>query len=156
MRRQSLFLLLFSLAGPAQPDAALKRGMLASHNAVRANLRIAPLVWSDRLAERAQQWADTLLQRGQFFHRPNSAFGENLYEIRGASATPSQVVKAWASELRNYDYRANSCHGVCGHYTQIVWRGTQEVGCGVARGRGREIWVCNYNPPGNYIGRRPY
>jgi len=26
----------------------------------------------------------------------------------------------------------------------------------VARGAGREVWVCNYDPPGNWIGKRPY
>jgi hypothetical protein len=57
-----------------------------------------------------------------------------------------------------YDYKSNTCHqgGPCGHYTQVVWSGTRELGCGVARSPSREIWVCNYNPPGNYIGQRPY
>jgi len=45
---------------------------------------------------------------------------------------------------------------VCGHYTQIVWRDTKQVGCGVARDNRREIWVCNYDPPGNWVGHRPY
>jgi hypothetical protein len=45
---------------------------------------------------------------------------------------------------------------VCGHYTQIVWRNTKSVGCAVARGKGVEVWVCNYDPPGNYAGQRPY
>jgi pathogenesis-related protein 1 len=66
------------------------------------------------------------------------------------------VVNAWAAESRNYDYRSNCCRGVCGHYTQIVWAGTQEVGCAVARGGRREVWVCNYDPPGNWAGKRPY
>src|SRR5712691_6171246 len=60
------------------------------------------------------------------------------------------------TEARNYDYASNRCHGVCGYYTQIVWRDTREVGCGVARGPGREVWVCDYSPPGNWVGRRPY
>jgi pathogenesis-related protein 1 len=66
------------------------------------------------------------------------------------------VVGAWAGESRNYDYASNKCRGVCGHYTQIVWAGTREVGCAVATGGGRQVWVCNYDPPGNWIGKRPY
>ena len=130
--------------------------MLASHNAVRARVQDAPLVWSDRLAARAQDWADTLLARRQFVHRPNSPYGENLFEITGASASPAQVVNAWAAESRNYDYYSNRCHGMCGHYTQIVWSDTKEVGCAVARGGGTEVWACNYDPAGNWAGRRPY
>ncbi len=130
--------------------------MLAVHNAVRASAGIAPLAWSDRLAERSQDWADTLLTRKQFFHRPKSAYGENLFEISGAAASSAQVVNAWAAESRNYDYNSNRCRGACGHYTQIVWADTKEVGCAVARGAELEVWVCNYDPPGNWIGKRPY
>jgi hypothetical protein len=86
----------------------------------------------------------------------HSPYGENLFGIRGASATPDQVVGNWASESGDYDYAANSCHRVCGHYTQIVWRDSKLVGCGVARARGREVWVCEYDPPGNWVGQRPY
>jgi hypothetical protein len=45
----------------------------------------------------------------------------------------------------------------CGHYTQIIWRNTTEVGCGMATcSNGSEIWVCNYNPPGNYLRQNAY
>jgi Uncharacterized protein with SCP/PR1 domains len=141
---------------PAPAPASLSSDMLAVHNAVRARVGMPPLAWSDRLAARSQDWADTLLARKQFIHRPNSTYGENLFEITGATASPAQVVNAWAAESRNYDYSSNRCSGVCGHYTQIVWGDTKEVGCAVARGGGREVWVCNYDPPGNWAGRRPY
>jgi uncharacterized protein YkwD len=117
---------------------------------------MAPLRWSDRLAARSQDWAGTLLARNQFVHRPNSVYGENLFEIAGATASPAQVVDAWAAESRNYDYSSNRCRGVCGHYTQIVWGDTKEVGCAVARGGGREVWVCDYDPPGNRVGKPPW
>lgn len=141
---------------PAGAAPSLARDILAAQNAVRARRGVTPLVWSDRLAVSAQEWANTLLARRQFFHRPKSPYGENLFEITGAAATPAQVINAWAAESRDYDYKSNRCHGVCGHYTQIVWRDTTAVGCAVARGSGREVWVCEYDPPGNWVGRRPY
>jgi pathogenesis-related protein 1 len=153
MRRA--FVILIVLAG-ARGAEEPQRDLLAAHNAVRARLGIAPLAWSNRLAERSQDWADTLLARRQFAHRPNSTYGENLFEIRGATASPQQVVGAWAGESRDYDYKSNKCRGVCGHYTQIVWRDSKEVGCGLARGGGRQVWVCDYDPPGNWVGQRPY
>ena len=151
-----MILLFIVLAGMASAQSSLTREMLAAHNAERARLGVPSLQWSDHLEVRARDWADTLLGRGQFVHRPNSPYGENLFEITGSSAAPVEVVRAWASESRNYDYKSNRCHGVCGHYTQIIWRDTREVGCAVARGRGREVWVCNYDPPGNWVGKRPY
>jgi pathogenesis-related protein 1 len=153
------FCLLIVLAGargaPGDPSS-LARDMLAVHAEVRARAGVAPLAWSDRLAARSQDWANTLVARKQFVHRPNSIYGENLFEMTGGAASATQVVNAWASESRNYDYSSNRCRGVCGHYTQIVWGDTKAVGCGVARGGGREVWVCNYDPPGNWVGRRPY
>ncbi len=130
--------------------------MLAAHNQQRARVNVPPLTWSASLAVRAQDWAGFLLRQERFYHRPNSNFGENLFEISGGHASPAQVVGDWGSEARNYNYRANTCRGVCGHYTQVVWRGTREVGCAVAGKSGREVWVCNYDPPGNWIGQRPY
>jgi pathogenesis-related protein 1 len=104
----------------------------------------------------AQDWASRLIATGGFGHRPNSQYGENVYAISGGIASPAQVVGYWAEEARGYDVHSNACTGVCGHYTQIVWGKTRIVGCAVATGPQREVWVCNYDPPGNVIGYRPY
>ena len=152
MRRAICVLMLLAGNGVAQGG----RTALATHNAVRERVGVAPLKWSERLAAHAQEWADTLLARKQFAHRPNSPYGQNLFESHGAALSAEDVVSAWAAESRDYDYASNRCRGVCGHYTQLVWGGTKEVGCGVARGGGREIWVCDYDPPGNWAGQRPY
>jgi len=134
----------------------LNRELLDAHNAARARVKVAPLQWSDMLATHAQEWANHLLSRREFDHRTASPYGENLFEITGAGATPATVVSAWASESRNYDHLTNTCRGECGHYTQVVWRNSLRLGCGVARGGGREVWVCNYDPPGNWEGERPF
>jgi uncharacterized protein YkwD len=141
---------------PAAKASSLAQEMVSAHNIVRARVGTAPLTWSDRLAGIAQTWADRLQASGQFAHSPNNDLGENLFEIAGAPATPSRVVNDWAGESRDYDYGSNTCRAVCGHYTQIVWNETKEVGCAVARGGGREVWVCNYDPPGNWAGKKPY
>jgi len=148
--------LLVLIAGLGAQTAGWQREMLAGHNAVRARVGLSPLVWSNALAAVAQSWADSLLARGRFTHQRKSPYGENLFEIRGGEMAPAAVVNEWAAEAAHYDYRRNRCRGECGHCTQMVWRGTREVGCGLARGKGREIWVCEYNPPGNFVGQRPY
>ena len=136
---------------PTMPDQ-----MVAAHNAVRARLHLPPLVWSEKLAKAAQEWANTLVKEGAFHHPAKSPWGQNLYEVTGGEFLPEQIVSGWASEASKYDYHANQCRGMCGHYTQLVWRDTREVGCAVARGGNREVWVCDYSPRGNYIGQRPY
>ncbi len=132
--------------------------MVSLHNAVRKRVGVGPLFWSDELAGVAQEWANHLIANGQFVHSHNPNYGENLFEIQGAAATPNMVVKAWADEVSDYNYSANACVGskMCGHYTQLVWTETNQVGCAMAKSGPREVWVCEYNPPGNWVGKRPY
>lgn len=139
----------------AQPVPVIAREMLAIHNAIRDELKLPRLQWSSRLAAFSQKWADTLLARNRAAHNPNSPYGENIF-VTGTGSTPGMVVKEWASEARDYSYRTNECLSDCGHYTQLVWRRTQRVGCAIARGAGREVWVCSYDPPGNYSDEWPY
>ncbi len=136
--------------------------MLEAHNEWRSRVGVPPLSWSEDLADYAEQWAQQLADRGfDMEHRPNNRYGENIYWSAGRSASPTDVVNSWGEEVADYNYQNNTCDGVCGHYTQVVWENTQEVGCAVVRGthpeyRTQEVWVCNYNPPGNYVGERPY
>jgi pathogenesis-related protein 1 len=146
----------YAAPAPRGPPISLARAMPDAHNAVRNSVGVPPLAWSAQLASVAQGWANHLIAARGFAHRPGNRYGENLYTISGGAASPSQVVSAWVGERRGYDIRSNSCAGVCGHYTQVVWRTTRSVGCGVATDAEREVWVCDYDPPGNYVGERPY
>jgi len=144
-------------SAPSQtPSSGIAQEMLNAHNRWRSQVGVPPLRWSPQLASYAQDWANQLAARGAFEHRRNSPYGENLFWGQGRRWSPTEVVDDWGSEVQDYNYATNSCRGICGHYTQVVWRDTTEVGCGVARSGSQEIWVCNYNPPGNYRGRKPY
>ena len=151
----SCFCVVF-LASAALHSETIRREILDAHNRVRSGVGVPPLVWSDELAAVAQGWANQLISEGRLRHRANPRYGENLYLISGARATPNDVISAWAAEAKDYDYRTNTCSSRCGHYTQIIWRSTKAVGCAVARSRSTEVWVCEYSPPGNYVGERPY
>ena len=147
-------------------------GMTAAHNRVRAALGLPGLAWSDDLAALARDWADYLArEKGCDFahHGGDWPYGENLFwasAIRYGDGrrevqpvTAEHVVRSWAAEVEDYDYQANRCRigRSCGHYTQVVWRDSRRLGCGrsVCADSG-QIWVCTYDPPGNFIGRKPY
>jgi pathogenesis-related protein 1 len=165
MMRTGLIILLAGIACAQSPKLKIRpnaglteklaREMLELHNIIRAEASLPPLKWSGLLAEYSQAWADKLLEKDLSMHNPNSPYGENIF-INGGSSSPSLVISQWASEFLDYSHQTNSCKSDCGHYTQIVWRNTQKVGCAVARGARREIWVCSYDPPGNYRGEWPY
>jgi pathogenesis-related protein 1 len=131
-------------------------GLSAAHNQVRAGVGVAPLVWSPSLSRYAQDWATQLAANNcQLAHRPNRPYGENLFWTSSGS-TAQYVVDFWAAEAAHYDIETNGCDGVCGHYTQIVWAATTHVGCGMASCGSQQVWVCNYDPPGNLYGQKPY
>ncbi len=143
-------------------------GITSAHNAVRAEVGVRPLVWNTSLAATAQAWADqcsdTAAPSGFIDHNLSRSatylyvVGENIYANTGA-AKANDAVSAWASEIANYDYASNTCTGICGHYTQIVWAATHEVGCARSscpRLTFSNTIVCNYGPGGNIVGQKPY
>ena len=136
------------------------RILLERHNFWRADAGVnEPLEWSDEMATLAADWAKQLKKKGcAFEHRPENNFGENLFMGTPGYYGAKEVVDAWASEKVDYNYRKNKCKPgkMCGHYTQIVWQTTKKVGCAKIECGGNDIWVCNYDPPGNWVGEKPY
>ena len=148
--------LLLCVTCEADVRGSMAKDVISAHNFYRKRVGTPPLAWSDDLAARAQAWATKLMDTGMYVPRRDGVFGENLFEITGGSANAFEVVTAWVSEAANYDHASNSCTARCGHFTQVVWRTTKLVGCGVARNATREVWVCDYAPHGNTIGESPY
>ncbi len=130
------------------------QAILDRHNAHRAEHCAAPLRWSSELQAHAQDWANQLRDAGcAFEHRPNNRFGENLsFFAPVGSRSPEDIATGWYSEVSQYDFGRGDFDFHTGHFTQLVWRDTQAIGCGLSRCNGGEIWVCNYDPPGNMIG----
>lgn len=141
-------------------NASQIKEMVESHNSWRAKLGIAGVQWSDEVASYAQEWAQKLASQGcNLRHRQNGKYGENIFWAMGMKITPSSVVDDWASERKDFNHNTQECNtgNGCGHYTQVIWAKTTQIGCGMARCKdGAEIWVCNYNPAGNYMGEKPY
>ncbi|KAK8626755.1 hypothetical protein V6N13_134387 [Hibiscus sabdariffa] len=135
---------------------------LFTHNLVRATKWEPLLFWDFRLEKYARWWAmqrqaDCKLQHS--FPEGDFKLGENIYWGSGSTWRPSDAVRAWSEEEKYYDYATNSCREgqMCGHYTQIVWKNTRRIGCArVVCDSGDVFMTCNYDPPGNYIGERPY
>jgi len=160
-------------ASGASAESINKAEMVNAHNKWRSQVGVSNLVWSDRVARVAQSWANQLKNEGcamrHSSRRQRQGYGENLYwasavrwsngrrDVQNVSST--KVVDSWGSEIADYHYSSNSCNSgaVCGHYTQVVWNRTTKVGCGMAICNDKaQIWVCNYDPAGNYVGVKPY
>lgn len=165
------FYLALAAACISQPAASIEpnpTAMVAAHNKWRAQVGVAPLRHSPDLAKSAQAWADHLKTTNHCAMRHSSGgkVGENLYwasawsDGRMQDISDQHVVDTWGAEIKDYSYANNNCvkGKMCGHYTQVVWKSTKAVGCGVAvcADSKQQVWVCHYDPPGNWVGQKPY
>jgi uncharacterized protein YkwD len=144
--------------------------MLRAHNERRKQHCVAPLTWSNELATTAQAYAE------QCILNVHGSKGENMadrFTVDGSgnpvlpAATDREAFeKTWYCEVNNYDFNnpqfkggfTENCKDVNGHFTQVVWKNTCQLGCGRATcditdkqgvvHKGTH-WVCRYNPPGN-------
>lgn len=144
----------------------LRQAMLAGHDRARDAIGVAPLAWSDTLAASARGYAETMARTGRFAHAVQSMGmdreGENLWMGTRGAYRFDEMIGHWVAERRDFanlpvpqSSRTGRWESV-GHYAQIVWRGTTQVGCGFASNRTDDYLVCRYNPPGNVYGRVAY
>lgn len=107
----------------------------------------------------SQDWAETLAREDRFAYRPNSNYGENIYCLwssdRNAKANPKNVCRSWYDEMREFNFGVEP-KGMfkAGHFSQMVWKSSKELGVGVAKTKkGKVLVVCNYDPRGNVVGQ---
>lgn len=140
------------------------------HNETRQAVGTAPLKWNCDLAKFSQDWANTdtfehstQQQREQIIK--GGVAGENLAIDSGSTALMSALLKGWIDERLNWNNATNICAtgAVCGHYTQMVWKTTNEVGCGIIRNSKKlgdefrsSYIVCTYYPGGNVADEKAY
>lgn len=137
----------------ATPPNTIAQRFVDAHNRVRAKHCASPLTWSPKLASVAQKWADSLRDQGCKFGHSGGQFGENLAAGTEGVLDPEATVKMWYDEIAKYKFPDGGFSMETGHFTQVVWRGTTQVGCGHSSCNGNDIWVCNYDPAGNWEGQ---
>lgn len=139
---------------PASPAASSEAQQLVdAHNRVRARHCAKPLAWSAKLAQVAQQWANALRDKGCVFGHSGGDYGENLAAGTSGTLDADAVVRMWYDEVARYRFPNGGFSAQTGHFTQVVWRGTARVGCGRSQCKGMDIWVCEYDPAGNWEGQ---
>ncbi len=148
-----------------QPSVNESQRLLQAHNAERARLGLQPLAWSAALARDAGDWARELLARRTLKHAGKSerkGGGENLWMGTAGAWDSNAMVDMFLAERRHFraatfpDVSLTGNWTDVGHYTQIVWRETRQVGCAIDSGNGLDVLVCRYQPAGNVMGQAPF
>ena len=140
---------------PPPPKTTLApeaQAILDAHNRLRAAHCAEPLVWSDTIARAAKTWVDRLASRGCQLQHSETNYGENIAGGSASTQSPDQVASLWYREKDNYDFARGGFSMRSGHFTQVVWRGSRQLGCASASCGDIRLWVCNYDPPGNMQG----
>ncbi|XP_063699505.1 uncharacterized protein LOC134830072 isoform X2 [Culicoides brevitarsis] len=132
---------------------------LKAHNEYRSKHGVPSLKLNKRLCRYAEEWARVIAARGVLAHRSNSEYGENIFCVWSSSVLATGVVSGrepvdnWYSEVDKHVFGKEPSTLKTGHFTQVVWKDSRELGVGVGSNRsGQTYVVCNYDPPGNFIG----
>jgi hypothetical protein len=138
--------------------------ILGIHNRESAVIGVPPLSWSNTLAVNAQTWAQHMATINQMIHSDDFSYGENIAGTshgnspRGNLDTLTKMVESWDVEKNNWQggVLTEENAASAGHHTQMVWKDTKQIGCGVAAATVDDYLVCQYSPTGNSIGKAPY
>nr|DBA21336.1 TPA: hypothetical protein GDO54_017993 [Pyxicephalus adspersus] len=125
---------------------------LSAHNKYRKLHGSPPLQINWDLCKSAQKWADHLLSIRSLQHS-NTDLGENLYYKSSSNPRDlpgNEPVDSWYKEIENYNFSRPGFSSNTGHFTQVVWKDSKEVGYGVATdGKRLYFVIAQYSPAGN-------
>lgn len=130
---------------------------LDKHNELRALHGCPPLVHNQELSDFAQAYADKIAGENNMAHSDcqwgSKRVGENLAWCSGMPMTGTSMTQMWYDEIKDYDFSNGTFTMETGHFTQVVWKETQEIGIGLAQSSdGGWYGVANYYPAGNMMG----
>ena len=154
---KALLLCLLSVALSATPDLETARvQMLERHNYYRAQHQVGDLSRLSDIETIAQNYSEYLVSIGSLVHSSNKyndqSLGENLYRGPLSSNIGTSAVDLWYDEIQYYDFDNPGWNSAAGHFTQVIWKNSQQLGCGVGCGTNNYCFVtCNYYPAGNYL-----
>jgi uncharacterized protein YkwD len=156
----TLLALLVLTASNAFGQQAYQKKALALHNTYRAKHGSPAMTLDKTLIANAEKCATYYAQKKTIDHScPYKAgAGENLVGGAGTwtqDQFASMGTQMWYDEVAAYDYNNPGFSMATGHFTQVVWKSTTKLGCGVTTINGYTDMVCLYSPPGNYQGQVP-
>ena len=128
---------------------------LDKHNELRRKHGAPELRLNKDICRVARDWANRMAATGKFAHRPENKYGENIGWFSPPGRDPVETVVRWYNEINDYKFDRPGFAKGTGHFTQVVWAASRELGVATATANGKVYVVANYDPPGNYVGRYP-
>ena len=134
----------------------MRNELLKNHNKYRKYHNSNDLKMNNDLNKKAQEYANEIIDakfKQSTFHNiyKNSILGENTFCSK-EKVDPKKICHEWYKENKKYDYEKNSYLKGTGHFTQLVWKNTKEVGFGISSNNDNFRVVAYYYPAGNILG----
>ena len=80
--------------------------------------------------------------------------GENLYISYKGLVDVERIFNDWYDEKNKYDFNKNKYQKGTGHFTQMIWKETKEIGFGWDTSENNKFYfLAYYYPAGNEIGK---
>lgn len=141
----------------------LNNTALTQHNTYRAKHGVPAMTLDSTISASAQAWAEKMAAASDFNHENQDKYGENLYvayttaSSMNTATLAQKAVTSWYNEIQKYSFSQPGFSSETGHFTQVVWKESIQLGCGAAQGKTTKnginynafYVVCRYNPPGN-------
>ncbi len=141
--------------------------LLNKNNDYRKKHHVSELKLDEDLIKSAIKYAEVLasnsdpryLEHSHIKNDKGEPIGENLYTCTASGSAcydeeSTEPADLWYDEVKMYDFKKMDYQEGTGHFTQMVWKGSEKMGCGVAKrndGRTYKV-VCHYFPAGNFLG----
>ena len=138
---------------------AVRNKILQRHNYYRAKHQASALVRESEIEAIAQSYTESIIKSGGILRHSqneykNQHLGENLYSGTNIKDIGTACVELWYSEEPSYNYKNPGFSSSSGHFSQLVWKNSKKLGCGIGCNSQNECYVtCNYYPAGNYLNQ---
>ena len=131
------------------------------------------LYWSDKLARKAQLWAnngENKKSAEQYRALAGTTVGENIaLKVHAGEVKPElmaweEVIKNWFKENKYFEVKniyPFEPQPKAMSFSQIIWAKTEFIGCGYSAfksksGDSQQLYVCHYSPGGNELVKEVY
>lgn len=139
--------------------------LLEEHNKYRKIHNSKNITIDKDIINKAQVYAQSLASNSDPYYLESSGsysesgekYGENLYQCHKKTCKLenwTQPANIWYNEISNYDFSLNKSQPGTYNFTQMIWKKTKKMGCGVGQidDDSYKI-VCFYYPKGNVYNK---
>ena len=137
-----------------------KLQMLKCHNELRKKHNAQKLTEKEKLNEMAETTAKEIIENENKYEYQDNIYnsmyvGENIIITNSKNA--EDIFNLMLKEGKNYDFNSNNFSKETGHFTQMIWKETTDIGFGFWENKNKNdankyCAVILYYPTGNVLG----